>query len=121
MKNNIVGLPEDIANNSAISRWRKFTKTGALVSEFKRIPTGQDKPAIIDHCAITEYPVFYGEWVQTPQVEIDKWNEERVNKSRVSTVRQQTAREIEIEKAQALLQQLLDKINGNVDKSEEDE
>lgn len=121
MKDNIVGLPEEIANNSAISRWRNFTKAGVLISEFKRMPTGRDKPATIEHCTIIEYPVFYGEWIQTPQIEIDKWNEERVNKGRGSTVRQQTAREMEIEKAESLLQQLLDKINGNVDKSEEEE
>lgn len=121
MKNNVIGLPEEIANNSAISRWRKFTKTGVLLTEFKRVPTAQDKPATIDHCIITEYPVFYGKWVQTPQIEIDRWNEERATKSRVSSVRQQTAREIEIEKAQALLQKLLDQVNGTANQNEEDE
>jgi hypothetical protein len=69
-------------NNTNIRKYTQYNFDGTINVQYVREPNQKDTPAVYDDKGnIVSLPVFYGKWIETPQCEIDKLNEQiKLNK-----------------------------------------
>ena len=68
-------LPIDIKEDNSKSLYIIYDINNLIVEKWSREPHANDTKAQTDKDGVVKLPQFYGEWVQTPQEEIDKLNE----------------------------------------------
>ena len=63
--------------NINIRKYTQYNFDGTINVQYVREPNQKDTPVVYDDKGnIASLPVFYGKWIETPQCEIDKLNEQ---------------------------------------------
>jgi len=109
-------IPEFVLNDNSIHQYAVLDNYDLIVVKYVREPHPDDKPAVYANKEIIEKPVFYGQWRELTQEEIDTENAEIMarNKKILRATQQDKSKEqieAELEKAYALLNEKLRQLN----------
>lgn len=68
-------LPKDIQEDNSKSIYILYNSNDLIVEKWTRKPHMDDTKVKTNKDGVVTLPTFYGEWVQTPQEEVDNLNE----------------------------------------------
>lgn len=68
-------IPQEVLENQNLKSYMLYNSEGLILCKYVRKPTSLDSKAIVGKNGVEVFPVFFGEWEQVPEEEINALNE----------------------------------------------